>query len=26
LFFPFGSMRTPNPENIDHWQQLDRAQ
>jgi SAM-dependent methyltransferase len=26
LFFPFGSMRTPNPENIDHWQRLDRAQ
>lgn len=26
LFFPFGFMRTPNPENVEHWQQLDRAQ
>lgn len=24
-FFPFGTMNTPNPENVEHWQRMDRA-
>lgn len=25
LFFPFGRMNTPNPENVEHWERMDRA-
>lgn len=25
LFFPFGAMETPNAENVEHWQRMDRA-